>query len=262
MNPSSPLDSPPTSTNSFVLGRYFSLFIVITLSITLVGFLRGIMEPPPLASAVATTSPQLYHEFPAAVRYAEMPESRQQAFAGEHSHLNDLRMIKPGPFDPVVRTDEMKLNSLVDRAKVRAYDSAPPVIPHGIDQMKTAQCIACHGQGLLVGDRIATKVSHPHFTNCTQCHVEQNRSQTPWATDILAENSFEGVSRAGPGARAWPGAPPTIPHTTWMRQDCTSCHGLIARPGIRTTHPWLTNCTQCHAPSAQLDQVDFHKERP
>lgn len=252
----------------FILQRYLLLFIVLTLAITLVGFLRGIKEPPPLSAYSPTTDPaQSDHQYPAAVKYADMAESRQQAFASQNSYLKDLKSPTPGPFDPVIHTEETKLLALLDRSKVRAYDSAPPVIPHGIDQMKTSHCLACHEQGILVGDRIATKVSHAHFTNCTQCHVEQDRKQTPWTTTVLAENNFSGTGRAGPGTRAWPGAPPTIPHTTWMRQDCTSCHGLIARSGLRTTHPWLTNCTQCHAPSAQLDQVDFNKaettrERP
>jgi cytochrome c-type protein NapB len=74
---------------------------------------------------------------------------------------------------------------------------------------------------------------------------------------VPAETAFVGVYRAGPGERANPGAPPTIPHHTWMRENCNSCHGLVTRPGTRTTHPWLTNCTQCHAPSAAHDQVEF-----
>lgn len=242
-----------------VMRRYLFLFIVLTLAVTLVGFLRGIKEPLPLTKTTSRNSDRSDQGFPAAVKYAEMPESRLMAFASQRSHLNDLKAKKPSVFDKVVQSDGLKQEALADRAKVRAYDSAPPVIPHGIDQMKTAQCLACHSQGIIIGERIASKVSHPHFTNCTQCHVELNRTQTPWATTLVAENAFEGITRAGPGARAWPGAPPTIPHSTWMRQDCTSCHGTIARVGIRSTHPWLTNCTQCHAPSAALDQVDFHR---
>lgn len=242
--------------------RFVSLIVVVVLGITLVGYIRGITEPAPLTSPLRHSDRTTRPDVPQAVRYSEMPSARQQAHAGMTSHLDDLKFPKPGPFDPVIRTEEMKLAALVDRSRVRAYDSAPPVIPHGITQSSAVSCLACHGQGIIVGDRIATKVSHPHYTNCTQCHVEGERTQTPWATTILAENDFQGIGRAGPGTRAWPGAPPTIPHTTWMRQDCTSCHGLIARPGIRTTHPWLTNCTQCHAPSAQLDQVEFLKDQP
>jgi nitrate reductase (cytochrome), electron transfer subunit len=244
-----------------ILQRYVVLFVVIALGITLVGFLRGINEPLPLEKTRAEASINL-SDVPEAVTYSELPNAKLKANSGWYSDLSKLSFAKPGPFDPVIRTDEMKQVALADRARNRAYDSAPPVIPHAINQPQVSNCLACHAEGIKVGDRIATKVSHPHYTNCTQCHVEENRSESALVRHFLSENDFEGTKRAGPGTRAWPGAPPTIPHTTWMRQDCTSCHGLVARAGIRTTHPWLTNCTQCHAPSALLDQVDFQKGQP
>jgi cytochrome c-type protein NapB len=167
-----------------------------------------------------------------------------------------LRSDRPGPFDPVTRTEEMKLAALADRARNRAYDGAPPTIPHPVEAQSAASCLACHGEGLKVGDRVASKVSHAHLSNCTQCHVEQSPGGLPFRAEGT-ENGFVGVYRAGPGERASPGAPPTIPHHTWMRENCSSCHGPVTRPGTRTTHPWLTSCTQCHAPSAALDQRDF-----
>jgi cytochrome c-type protein NapB len=178
-----------------------------------------------------------------------LPTSALRPNANWKQSLADLKFDTPGVFDPVTRTEEMKLAALADRARNRAYDGAPPTIPHPAEAQSAMACLACHGEGKKVGDRIASKMCHTMMTNCTQCHVEQ----TPTPTDT----KFVGVYRAGPGERANPGAPPTIPHHTWMRQDCTSCHGLITRPGTRTTHPWLTNCTQCHAPSAALDQVEF-----
>jgi cytochrome c-type protein NapB len=235
---------PPIAGPNQRHARLVSLLVVFVLGAALVGFLRGIEEPPaltrpapaPLAAATARPAPS----------YAQLMTG-QPALPGP-----------VGAFDPVIRTEEMKLAALADRAKTRAFDTAPPTIPHTTDGMNTtASCLACHGAGIRVGERVATKVSHPHYANCVQCHV-------PGATPELArfatpepDNGFVGAYRAGPGARLSPGAPPTIPHTTWMRQDCMSCHGLVARPGIRTTHPWLANCTQCHAPSAELDQVAF-----
>jgi len=245
------------------LRRHATLAVVIGLGIALVGFLRGINEPPPLSRVAAATNvpSSTSDNVPAAVRYAELPQAHIKVNTNWHSQLSSLKFDKPSPFDPVVRTDEMKMATLLDRSRNRAYDSAPPTIPHAIDQDKPANCLACHGEGLKVGDRIASKVSHPHFSNCTQCHVKSNRSESALAVTSDRENDFSGTGRPGPGTRAWPGAPPTIPHSTWMRQDCTSCHGLVARTGIRTTHPWLTNCVQCHAPSATLDQVNFAKEK-
>ena len=224
--------------------RFVSLFVVFVLGAALVGFLRGIDEPPALTRPV-----------PAA------PAAAAARPAPSYAQLMTDRPSRPevvGAFDPVVRTEEMKLAALADRAQNRAFDGAPPTVPHPTGGMNTAaSCLACHGSGLRVGARIAPKVSHPHYANCVQCHA-------PGAPPELANfatpepgNGFIGAYRAGPGSRLATGAPPTVPHTTWMRQDCTSCHGLVARPGIRTTHPWLTNCTQCHAPSAALDQVAF-----
>ena len=71
-------------------------------------------------------------------------------------------------------------------------------------------------------------------------------------------NTFAGILRAGPGLRAMPHAPPTIPHTLQLRTDCLSCHGLIARPGLRTTHPWLQNCVQCHVTTTDRDTVPYN----
>jgi nitrate reductase (cytochrome), electron transfer subunit len=241
------------------LRRYITLIVVLGLGIALGGYLKGIQEPQPI-SQPARPSLVTIEGIPAAVSYSELPNATLKPNSGWTSELGQLKFSKPGVFEPVIRTDEMKMQALLDRSKNRAYDSAPPVIPHGIQQMTTSNCLACHNDGIKVGDRVATKISHPVYTNCTQCHVEDTRTEINTVSPILTENDFQGTKRAGAGARAWLGAPPTIPHTTWMRQDCTSCHGLVARPGIRTTHPWLSNCIQCHAPSAALDQAAFGRD--
>jgi len=241
------------------LRRYVSLIVLLGLGVALGGYLKGIQEPHPVAQPakpdLATTE-----GIPAAVSYSELPNASLKPNSGWTSDLAQLKFGKPGVFEPVIRTEDMKMQALLDRSKNRAYDSAPPVIPHGIQQMTTSNCLACHNDGIKVGDRVATKISHPVYTSCTQCHVEDVRTEISTASPILTENDFQGTKRAGAGTRAWLGAPPTIPHTTWMRQDCTSCHGLVARAGIRTTHPWLSNCTQCHAPSAALDQTAFGRD--
>ena len=112
--------------------RYVVLLIVIALGLTLFGFLRGIQEPAPLTQPRAVISQQQTH-YPAAVNYSDLPQSSLKANSGWTSNLSQLQFTKPGPFDPVIRTDEMKQAALQDRARNRAYDSAPPVIPHAID---------------------------------------------------------------------------------------------------------------------------------
>jgi cytochrome c-type protein NapB len=147
---------------------------------------------------------------------------------------------------------EVKLASLERRATRRAYNGAPPVIPHAVDQLEAESCMSCHEHGLRVGNVAAARIPHPYMTNCTQCHVEgESRALPPF---VLAENSFQGLPAPTQGPRAWPGAPPIVPHSTLMRSDCLSCHGPLGPEGMRTTHPWRAACLQCHAPSAQLDQ--------
>jgi cytochrome c-type protein NapB len=237
--------------------RHAALFTVIVLGCVLVGYIRGIKEPPPLPTPAPPPVMADESDVPPVVGYSDLPAAPIKANSRWENDLANLIFDRPSPTDTVVRTEELKQEALADRARNRAYDTAPPTIPHPVDQMSSASCLACHGQGIKVGDRIATKVSHPHLTSCTQCHVEaENPVMTKFNTPFDG-NGFVGAYRSGPGVRFGPGAPPAIPHPTWMRQDCTSCHGTLARQGLRTTHPWLTNCTQCHAPSAALDQVAF-----
>jgi cytochrome c-type protein NapB len=233
--------------------RFIPLLAVIAISLSVVGYLVGLCEPVRTPRTAPPADSHAAENVPHAVSYAELPTHRLWPNAGWHPSLADLKFDRPGPFDWVAHSEELKQAALADRAKNRAYDGAPPTIPHPVSTQSANGCLACHGQGLKVGDRVASKMSHALMTNCTQCHVEQ--AQAP------ADTTFAGVFRAGPGERANPGAPPTIPHRTWMRQDCTSCHGPVTRPGTRTTHPWLTNCTQCHAPNAALDQADFNGGR-
>lgn len=236
--------------------RFTPLLAAVGISIAIVGYVVGIREPRTAERPAAAVQGRAAGA-PVAVDYSDLPTARLRPNAGQEQSLSQLRYDKPGVFDAVTRTEEMKLAALADRARNRAFDGAPPTIPHPVETQSAASCLACHGEGVKVGDRVASKMSHAHLSNCTQCHAEGLPVGLPFRAEPPSENTFTGVYRAGPGTRASPGAPPTIPHHTWMRENCTSCHGLLTRPGTRTTHPWLTNCTQCHAPSAALDQVDF-----
>jgi len=164
--------------------------------------------------------------------------------------LNDV-LPKPGP--------QATAAALEQRAERRAYNGAPPVIPHAVNELSADNCLACHGEGLKLANRSANQLPHPYLANCMQCHVPQTSSQ--FETTVLAENTFDGKGAPFEGPRAWPGAPPQIPHTTHMRDNCLACHGPLNLEGLRTTHPWRQNCMQCHTPSAELDQ-NFLDSRP
>jgi len=152
---------------------------------------------------------------------------------------------------------EERLLAVQQRRARRAFEGAPPVIPHAIDQTSAISCLACHGEGKVINQRVASRISHPPFSNCTQCHVPAAvtiaRDPDP-ALAAPATNTFRGLTSFSAGLRAFPGAPRTIPHPTWMRNDCMSCHGPGGAFGLRTSHPGRQSCTQCHAPSADQDQ--------
>ncbi len=264
-----PQEAPPASSRSLGVGRSMTIGGAIAVGIGLVGFLVGIAEPVIPQRAVKLVAAAPTESSIVAPSYREITALTVGPNRTWTSNLASLKQPSPDLFASVARTPAMKEAALRDRLRTRAFDGAPPVIPHFVEQQSAQSCLVCHGEGLLLGNRIATKISHPHYANCLGCHVEQagglpiaapvvsvNSSEEP-APGPIPGNVFAGLLRAGPGTRAMPGAPPTIPHTAHLRGDCMSCHGLIARPGLRTTHPWLQNCAQCHATAAEIDRFPF-----
>jgi len=231
-----------------------------------IGYLVGLRAgvPTDTGHAGGDVNPaRVAHDAPAAVSYAQMPNNTLGPNAGWASKIpprdaNHAALFAAFPDDPALRSEALR-----GRAQRRAYDGAPPVVPHAIDQTNSTACLACHEHGLRIGTVVAPRMSHELLGNCTQCHVEAGSSAMASAGPPLGDNLFVGQAAPGRGGRAWQGAPPTIPHTTWMRQNCASCHGTLNDAGLRTSHPWRTNCTQCHAPSAELDQrVILDADRP
>ncbi len=151
-----------------------------------------------------------------------------------------------------------KASALAGRRGNRAYDGAPPTVPHPVRQNAAPECLACHEEGLRIRDRSASAMSHRELTSCTQCHVVQAAPMPgamlpPDAT--FAANGFEGMQSPDRGERAWAIAPPTTPHRTTMRERCMSCHGPMGSEPLQTPHPERRSCEQCHAPSAGLNQA-------
>jgi len=177
------------------------------------------------------------------VPWARLPEVRRGPNAAFVNHLDQLAQPDVAP-EPAEGRGERLAATLVDRAERRAFEGAPPLVPHAIDERSSAACLACHGEGLVVADRIAPRMSHPVYSECTQCHVPMDKPMLP--PGLTVASTFEPL-RSRPGQRAFPEAPPTTPHPTWMRSDCVSCHGDLGPPGLRTTHPERQSCTQCHA---------------
>jgi cytochrome c-type protein NapB len=136
-----------------------------------------------------------------------------------------------------------------ERANGRAYDGAPPAIPH---DAAVGTCVTCHDNDGAVIDGVGIAPAAPHgdeaavgaMRRCRQCHVPR-QVQT-----LLVASRFAGLPQgAWKGRRASPGAPPAIPHTLQLREQCAACHaGNASRVEVRTTHPERIRCRQCHVP--------------
>ncbi len=164
--------------------------------------------------------------------------------------------LAPRAEDPVPgRSDAVKTAALV-RAERRAYDGAPPVIPHAAFE---STCVSCHNQEGVAVPGVGFSPPSPHvataglsaISRCEQCHVRA-QSHAPWVA-----SAFAGLRQdLRKGRRLHAEAPPVIPHPTLMRENCVACHtGPAAREAIRTSHPERANCRQCHV--AQTTTATF-----
>ena len=179
-------------------------------------------------------------------------------------NFDSLQGNRRGLMDEVERVTEAEWNEAITaRAQHRAFAGAPPTIPHDVEQAGFPDCIACHESGLVLEGRTAPQMSHERVAACTQCHLVHN-PPVPGreiAGGVPTENNFDGMTRWGRGERAFVGAPRTVPHPTYMREQCSSCHGVLAT-GLRTSHACQQSCEQCHAPAAGLDQRTPFGEQP
>jgi len=135
----------------------------------------------------------------------------------------------------------------------RAFFGAPPVIVHRgiILSERNTDCLQCHAKENRIERRhkAIAPVPHAEYSQCTQCHVKANPAATPFGAD----NTFVGLDLPGKGSRAFPQAPPTVPHKTFMRGNCLSCHGPTGLWRVKSKHPHRSQCLQCHAPEARQD---------
>lgn len=134
------------------------------------------------------------------------------------------------------------------RSERRAFDGAPPVIPH---QPLGGSCTTCHAASAREVPGVGLAPPNPHLktlglseaSRCRQCHVFKT------SAEVFSGNDFEGLAQnLRHGDRLYPHAPPVIPHQVFMREDCAACHaGEAARPEVKCSHAERTNCLQCHA---------------
>ena len=225
----------------------------VLIGVAMIGFLAGTREeaypaPGALEAQVGGS------EAPAARSYREQQLTARGHGSGWTEDLAALRAAV-SRLDPVSLEGTDKAQDLAARAARRAYDGAPPTIPHAVGQGGAPECLACHDEGLRIREATAPMMPHRELSSCTQCHVVE-QSPVPGAPTLAdprgVPNSFVGLASpvAGP---SWSMAPPQIPHPTGMREACLSCHGPLGASAMRSTHPSRESCTQCHTPSAALE---------
>jgi cytochrome c-type protein NapB len=145
-----------------------------------------------------------------------------------------------GLYDPDAYSSRAQL--LRARQQTRAYDGAPPVIPHEVAARGRQNCNSCHTPGdTTTPDRVGHPRSHPAWGDCRQCHVEQVENS------LFSGSNLEGLWWPASGSRLYSSAPPTIPHALQNRELCEVCHiGDQAPLALRAEHGPRQNCTQCH----------------
>jgi cytochrome c-type protein NapB len=79
------------------------------------------------------------------------------------------------------------------RAKRRAYDGAPPTVPHAVMQ-RGLDCVACHTEGAVIAGKAAPPMLHEARPSCTQCHVPSDDPRPIETPPPLVANDFVGLS--------------------------------------------------------------------
>jgi cytochrome c-type protein NapB len=259
--------SPSPSPSSAGFGRRSTvLFLISVIAFAVVGYFVGILDGVPQVDAAPVAESLLPEHAKAAdsdrstatipaVSYGQMRRRVTGPTGNWQQSLQQIPQPQIDLFAEIKPNEAEKLVSTHIRASRRAFNGAPPVIPHAVENTSDAACYACHGQGMRIVDRVANQMSHGFLANCTQCHAPPPPAVFA-AIEPHVENSFVGLPAPLAGERAFAGAPPTIPHSTWMRETCLACHGNEAGwAGLQSTHPWRSQCQQCHAPSAELNQA-------
>ena len=160
-----------------------------------------------------------------------------------HAAANKAATVKPAPKPATTIVSE----STAARAARRAYDGAPPTIPH---EPMDGACTSCHGEEAMeVGDAVAPAFPHgktaglSDASRCTQCHVYRKTDQKFRPTGFAGFP--QDVNRHG--ERKTKKSAPFRPHRAFMREDCRVCHlGPGARPELVPKHGPRPKCELCH----------------
>lgn len=151
--------------------------------------------------------------------------------------------------------------TLADFYRLRQYPGSPPRIPHAVDLTfsgKETDCLSCHAKGGYSQEfgKFVPVTPHPEQTLCYQCHVPVTIEEK------FVETDWKSIRPPRLGRPFLGGAPPPIPHTLQLRENCIACHtGPGAVVEIQVTHAARGNCRQCHVPAIQTAPiVEFQRK--
>ncbi len=251
---------PPTTYSSKGLERRGrKLILAGAIALATLGYIVGLRAGVPEGSSagvhgVSPDAPAAAGSGRAlpALSYDQVGAGGLRAAQGSPSWLEMAAALRAPSKEPVTDMATREL-SLALRGERRAFNGAPPTIPHDTRGLEPRACLACHGNALKIGDRVAKDLPHPYLANCTQCHAASAPAFLHPHGASRPASSWRGVATPRQGQRAAPGAPPMIPHTTHMRTNCLACHGPHGWPGVQTSHPERRSCLQCHAPTGNQD---------
>ena len=236
--------------------RGVTLVVAITLAIVLIGLVTGTSPSTYQAERAPERTRPDPGPVPPARTHAELavrPWGADPAASGWSEAVQTARDQAP----PHPEAGESVEAALRDRSTRRAFDGAPPVVPHPIRDGGASECLACHGAGFELGRARAGGLPHPAYASCTQCHVASAATFAALPATAAAEvrSGWQGLEAPRQGERAYPGAPPSVPHAIWMRGDCNGCHGPQGRAALRTPHPGRQSCLQCHPATGAPSQA-------
>ena len=114
------------------------------------------------------------------------------------------------------------------RAMLRAFYTAPPVIPHELESQDSTDCVLCHLEITKFEDgRIAPKTPHPQFSNCLQCHVSSQPGMNQ-----MAGSTWRGLEEPKRGDR-WLTVSLNARTDIWE----SVCFAMIENPDTRLRTP-------------------------
>lgn len=169
--------------------RSVTVVLVATITIAVAGYVTGTSYPPSHGGYRADAAPETH---PARVpTQAGMAQAR---YADRNAELS-AAFARLGPAPVGARSGATPAERQAMRDALRAFEGAPPMLPHAVDQRGMPACLACHQDGMTVNGRVAPAMTHTAYASCLQCHAPASGvpTRSPSPHSVSTESSFVGV---------------------------------------------------------------------